>query len=308
MAHRRSDRREWFQVAAVSTCSLMLVLAVLGAATDAAAAADADEGSTKPVPPNVYLDVRTTYASIPAGTLGLGFGTSSLSAAFVALAALRGDSLPGGLPAAQGVVMDFPLTVDVTDSVSVWGGVSASTTDFGSAGWSSFTVTSWNIGIQADLYSQNGGMFPTVTLQSTLTQSVPLQTGATTTFNNVLEFNYAFDQDETRGLLAGMQDTRTAIAAEFASIGSNLIVYVGGYYQWPSNWKFTGRAGIEKFAGAQLGNTIAVQSITGPIVRLDIDRMDDNDNRLFGVTAQIAWTPKPAYQVTLRTPLFFVRN
>jgi hypothetical protein len=31
--------------------------------------------------------------------------------------------------------------------------------------------------------------------------------------------------------------------------------------------------------------------------------MDDNDNRLFGVTAQIAWTPKPGYQLTIRTPL-----
>ncbi len=41
---------------------------------------------------------------------------------------------------------------------------------------------------------------------------------------------------------------------------------------------------------------------TQPIVRFDLDRMDDNDNRLFGVTAQIAWTPKPSYQLTVRTP------
>jgi hypothetical protein len=31
------------------------------------------------------------------------------------------------------------------------------------------------------------------------------------------------------------------------------------------------------------------QPFPQPIVRLDLDRMDDNDNRLFGVTAQIAW-------------------
>jgi hypothetical protein len=36
--------------------------------------------------------------------------------------------------------------------------------------------------------------------------------------------------------------------------------------------------------------------------------MDDNDNRLFGVTAQIAWTPKPSYQLTVRTPLYAIRN
>ena len=43
-------------------------------------------------------------------------------------------------------------------------------------------------------------------------------------------------------------------------------------------------------------------------MRIDIDRMDDNNNRLFGVSAQIAWTPKPAYQLTIRTPLYAVRH
>jgi hypothetical protein len=36
--------------------------------------------------------------------------------------------------------------------------------------------------------------------------------------------------------------------------------------------------------------------------------MDDNDNRLFGVTAQIAWAPKPSYQLTIRTPLYLIKN
>jgi len=43
-------------------------------------------------------------------------------------------------------------------------------------------------------------------------------------------------------------------------------------------------------------------------VTSDLDRMDDNDNRLFGVTAQISWVPKPAYTLTVRTPLYAVRN
>ena len=43
-------------------------------------------------------------------------------------------------------------------------------------------------------------------------------------------------------------------------------------------------------------------------MRLDLDRLDDNDNRLFGVTAEIMWVPKPTYQLTLRTPLYAVRN
>ncbi|SFN51669.1 hypothetical protein SAMN05216573_114183 [Bradyrhizobium sp. Rc3b] len=271
------------------------------------AAEDEEDGPAKPAVPNLYLDLRTTYASIPAGTLGLGFGTTSLSAALEALAVRSGATLPNGLPAAKSIAVDLPLTVDVNDRVSLYGGVSGSTTDIG-GGWSAFDITSWNIGVQADLYQQNGGTIPTITLQSTLTQSVPNDQGMTNSLNNILEFDYALDEDETRGWLAGMQYTYTAVASPFASIRPNTIVYAGGYYQWPSNWKFTGRLGMQSFGGAQLAGRTLAEPFTQPFLRLDLDRMDDNDNRLFGITAQIAWMPKPSYQVTLRTPLYAVRN
>ncbi|MBH5373418.1 hypothetical protein [Bradyrhizobium glycinis] len=271
------------------------------------AADDEEDGPTRPTGPNIYLDLRTIYATIPAGTLALGFGNSSLSAAFEALVARRGTTLPNGLPAAKSMAIDLPLTVDVSDRVSLYGGVSGTTTDIG-AGWSSFEITSWNIGVQADLYQQNGGKIPTITLQSTLTQSVPNEQGMTNSFNNIVEFGYALDEDETRGWLAGLQYTTTTIASPFAAIRPNTILYAGGYYQWPSNWKFTGRLGMQSFGGAQLAGRTLAKSFTQPILRLDLDRMDDNDNRLFGITAQIAWMPKPSYQVTLRTPLYAVRN
>jgi len=273
----------------------------------AAFAADEKDEAAKPDVPNLYLDLRTTYATIPAGTLGIGFGNTSLSAAFQALAARRGTTLPNGLPAAKSIAVDLPLTVDVSDRVSLYGGVSGSTTDIG-GGWSAFDITSWNIGVQADLYQQNGGKIPTITLQSTLTQSVPNEQGMTTSFNNILEFDYALDEDETRGWLAGVQYTHTDIANQLASIRPNTILYAGGYYQWPSNWKFTGRLGVQSFGGAQIAGRTLAESFTQPILRLDLDRMDDNDNRLFGITAQIAWMPKPSYQVTLRTPLYAIRN
>ncbi|MDH2356658.1 hypothetical protein QCM80_39450 [Bradyrhizobium sp. SSUT112] len=272
-----------------------------------AAFASDDDAPAKPSVPNVYLDLRTIYATIPAGTLGLGFGNTSLSAAFEALAARQGATLPNGLPAAKSIAVDLPLTVDVSDRVSLYGGVSGSTTDIG-GGWSSFDVTSWNIGVQADLYQQNGGTIPTITLQSTLTQSVPNEQGMTTSFKNILEFDYALDKDETRGWLAGVQYTYTDVASPVVRIRPNTILYAGGYYQWPSNWKFTGRLGVQSFGGAQLAGRTLAEPFTQPILRLDLDRMDDNDNRLFGITAQIAWMPKPSYQLTLRTPLYAVRN
>ena len=128
------------------------------------------------------------------------------------------------------------MTVDVTDSVSLYAGVSASSTSDALSGWSPVAITSWNIGFQAELYKQNGGSFPTLTWQSTLTQSIPNGPLATTTFNNIFEFGYAFDKDETRGLLAGVQDVRVEVATPLARIHPSIIGYVGGYYQWPNNW------------------------------------------------------------------------
>ncbi len=296
----RSQSRRALRAAAAG----LLCLAVPAGAF---AADDEEDEPAKPTVPNIYLDLRTIYATIPAGTLALGFGNTSLSAAFQALAAQRGTSLPNGLPAAKSIAIDLPLTVDVSDRVSLYGGVSGTTTDIG-GGWSSFDITSWNIGVQADLYQQNGGRIPTIRLQSTLTQSVPNEQGMTNSVNNIVEFDYAVDEDETRGWLAGLQYTTVTIAGPFATIRPNTILYAGGYYQWPSNWKFTGRLGMQSFGGAQLAGRTLAESFPQPVLRLDLDRMDDNDNRLFGITAQIAWMPKPSYQVTLRTPLYAVRN
>jgi hypothetical protein len=91
-------------------------------------------------------------------------------------------------------------------------------------------------------------------------------------------------------------------------IKPNTIAYIGAYYQLSDNWKFTGRAGVQSFEGAQLLHVAAIEPFTQAIVRFDLDRMDDNDNRLFGITAEVTWTPKPTYQMTVRTPLYAVRN
>jgi hypothetical protein len=276
---------------------------------------DIDDSSGKQTSgaPTMYLDFRTNYATVPAGSLPIGFGGSGLFTALRGQALSSAGSLqtvPTSLPLAsrQAVWVDAPMTADVTDNVSLYAGVTGSAIRVEGMDWSSFALTSWNVGFQADVYNQNGGSVPTITWQSTITQSVPNGPTATTNFNNILEFDYAFDKDETRGVLVGVEGTRVEVATALARIHSNIIGYVGGYYQWPNNWKFTGRIGVQSFGGAQLVNLPAIQPFTQPLVRLDLDRMDDNDNLLFGVTAQIMWVPKPSYQLTLRTPLYFVRN
>jgi hypothetical protein len=263
--------------------------------------------------PNIYLDLRTIYTTVPANTLSIGFGNSSLTSAIAAFQRLTtlptSPTLPTlSSPSSRSIGLDVPLTVDLSDAVSVYGGFSASAAQSGLADWSTLAINSWNVGFQADVYKQNGGSIPTITIQSTVTRSVPDSPLTTTSLNTILEFDYALNEDETKGLLAGVQYTRIAVNSPLATINPNTIGYVGAYYQWPSNWKITGRVGIQSFEGAQLPNLTPFQPYTQPIVRFDLDRNDDNDNRLFGVTAQISWTPKPACQLTVRTPLYAVRN
>lgn len=272
-------------------------------------AGDGDE-SAKAAAPNIYLDLRTTYATFPAGSLSVGFGSSGLFAGHPALSTLASlSTLPVlSSPSSQSIGLDLPLTIDFNDRVSVYGGFSASASRTDLSDWSTFTINSWSVGFQADVYQQNGGSIPTVTLQSTLTLPVPEAPLPTTSVNTILEFDYAANADETRGLLAGVQYTAVTTNSPIVTIDPNVVGYVGAYYQWDNNWKFTGRVGVQSFGGAHLLNRTPFEPFTQPIVRLDLDRMDDDDNRLFGVTAQIAWVPKPSYQFTVRTPLYLMKN
>ena len=275
-----------------------------------------DDATAKPTgQPKIYIDFRTNYAYVPAGSLSIGLGETSLFAALSEIVTLaKVASLPStpGRPTlsstTQGVGVDVPLTVDLGDVISLYGGLTGSASHNDQSDWSNFAVTSLFAGFQAEVYQQNGGSFPTITLQTTVTRSVPDAPLASTSMNAIVEANYALDTDETRGLLAGLQYTRVDVDSSLARVGSTTAGYIGGYHQWDNNWKVTGRLGLQSFGGAQLLNLAPFQPFTQPLVRLDLDRMDDDDNRLFGVTAQIAWTPKPAYQLTIRTPLYVTGN
>ncbi len=265
---------------------------------------------------NVYIDFRTNYAYVPGGALSTGLGDSSLFGTLSQIATLRQlldrPTAPGrpllSAPTNQGVGVDVPLTVDLGEALSLYGGFTGSTSYNGLSGWSDVAVTSWFLGFQADVYQQSGGIFPTLTLQSTLTRAVPDSPLATTSFNTVVEAKYALDPDEMRGWLAGVQYTHVEVDSVLARVGSTTAGYVGGFYQWDNNWKVSARAGIQSFGGAQLLAATPIASYTQPLLRLDLDRMDDDDNRLFGITAQIAWAPKPVYQLTVRTPLYAIKD
>jgi hypothetical protein len=258
--------------------------------------------------PNIYLDMRTNFVTVPANTLAIGFGSFLPQSSLASLSSVSG----------KGVALDLPITVDLNDRLSIFGGVTANTSSTDITSWTPMTIGTWNIGLQADLIQQNGGHFPTVTLLSTLTKSAVDGPLATTSISTVLEAGYALDEDETRGLLAGVQYTAISVDSGLAHVGPSVIGYIGGHYQWSGNWKLTGRAGVQSFDGGGTNvlaallpsdrSFISVASFTQPVLRADLDKMDDNDNRLFGLTATVSWTPKPAFQFVLRTPLYLVRN
>lgn len=255
--------------------------------------------------PNIYLDLKTTYTALPSGVLSIGFDNPP--EVWETLATLISPEDPVS-PASRGVAVDAPLTIDLTDRLSVYAGLNGSASQIGEAPWTSFEVEDWNAGFHAEVYQQNGGAIPTITVQATLTRSIPGAPLATTELTTIAEANYALNEDETRGLLAGLEYTGISIDTPSASINPDITGYVGAYYQWENDWKLTGRFGVQSFGGAQLANFAPFRPFTQPVIRIDVDRMDDHDNRLFGVAVQIAWTPKPSYELTVRTPLYAVRN
>lgn len=270
---------------------LLVVIGNIGPAS--ASDVDSDSSETKSKRPNIYLDVSTAYTSVPPNTLAIGF-----------------RSFVSPIPtAAQAATLNVPLTVDISDRISLYGGVSSSTSRTDLTSWSPMTLDSWNVGFNADVIQQDGAL-PTVSVTSTLTRSITSAPGLASTSNQtIVELDYALDDDATRGWLAGTRLTSVWVDSGLAKVEPAFVGYLGGYYQWPNNWKLSGRFGIQTFGGARLGGgLITAKAFTQPTFRIDIDRMDGSDNRLFGASLEVVWTPQPLIQMTLRTPLYAVRN
>ena len=282
----------WMRRAHALAAAALISLLCSGPAI--AAEPDEDDEDDQPSQATVYLDYRTTFAALPAGVVAFGFRSF--------------PRLQLSNEASKLLILDFPLTIDVTDRVSIYGGPSTSTSRTETTSWRTMTLDSWNIGFQADVYQQNGGAIPTVTLQSTLTRSIPDTLLSATSTNTIVELGYALNEDETRGLLGGVMYTNVFFDSPLPKVKPAVVGYVGGYYQWDNNWKLTARGGVQSFGGAELLSFAPVKPFTKPIFRLDLEKLDDNDNRMFGLTAEIAWVPKPAFSLVLRTPLYFVKN
>src|SRR5271167_1718415 len=91
-----------------------------------------DPAKAKAVFPTTYLDLRTYYTTLPANTLSIGFGGLSVLGALPSLSS----------PSSRTVAIDAPLTIDLNDRFSLYGGVTASASQVGTASWTSLAITS----------------------------------------------------------------------------------------------------------------------------------------------------------------------
>jgi hypothetical protein len=127
-----------------ASCLLLLRASVSIGFSESAQSADAGDDTAKAAAltlPNIYLDLRTTYTSTPGGTLSIGFSNPSLSSALATLQSLATLANSPALPtrpslSRQSAAADVPLTVDLGDRVSVYGGFSGSASQIAMSDWS----------------------------------------------------------------------------------------------------------------------------------------------------------------------------
>ena len=272
----------------VSVGALLALLLVTSARGEEA---DDEPKSSVTQWPTTYIDLSTSYASTPSGTVLFGLRNFQLTTA-----------------ASKSLYYYAPFSMDVTDRVSIYAAFDMSQFRTADTPWSPLIVGNWGAGFSADIIQQDGAI-PTVTLSVGLQRPINVtRFGGYSVWSGGLDFDYTLNEDETLGLTAGLSVTRVLLDQVPGTIKPAFIGYAGAYYQWETGWRLTGRGGVQVFGGANVGSLLQLEPITTPFVAADFERYDDNDNRLIGFSLAVGWTPKPLVQFTLSTPFYFVRQ
>jgi opacity protein-like surface antigen len=274
-------------------CILVMIVASATFAVMPAGAQDDDDEDEKPEV-LVSIDVLATY--LKASGFSLGFGMPRLS------------TLTLTSPSSQSFTVDAPLKVEFDGWFRLYAGLGGAMSKSGSGSWSSFKPDSWKTGFSADVITQGEGQWvPTVTVTGSMTR--PLDHAAivqTTTWTAGLDLDLAVDVEQTRGMLAGAGYTYVTVDRGLGTIHPATLLYAGAYRQF-GEWKLSATAGVQFSDGAQLGNLIRVAPVDIKFVRAELEKLDDDDNRLMALAVAVGWSPKPSVQLTLNVPLYFNR-
>lgn len=253
---------------------------------------DDDDASSMAPPdswPTTYIDLETGWTSTPGNTIGFNLR--------------RLQSLTGSK--SRGLYMSAPLTIDITDGISVYAGPDGSASQTLGDKWSKFTPGSWTVGGSAEMIEQSGAV-PGVTLSTSVSRPFqPIALGATTTSLSIgVDLDYALNKDETRGLTAGLTFTRTLLSASRGRVGPQFDGYIGAYWSPSNQVNLTSQVGVQYFGGADVASIIRIEPVTTPYIKLEIEHVDADDNRVFAVDLMLGWSPKPTIQLSLSTPLY----
>lgn len=254
---------------------------------------DEDDEEAEASAPAVSIDLAATYLKTPG--LSFLFGIPRLT------------TLSLTAPTSRSFTVDAPLKIEFNDRFTFYAGLSGSSQKAGSDSWSTFKPDTWKTGFSADVIKQQGWV-PTVTLGGSVARPLD-QSGlllVTTTWAGTLDLDLAIDKEETRGLLAGGGVTRVTIDNNIGTVDPVTMLY-GGAYQYFGSWKMSARGGLQHFGGAQAGNILRVQKVDMKFAMLELERVDDDDNRLFYVSAAVGWSPKPSVQLIVNVPLYITK-
>ncbi|AMJ62015.1 hypothetical protein [Bosea sp. PAMC 26642] len=229
---------------------------------------DAPETPPSNALPAIYLDVSATLSRSPGNSFVIGRrGFFSLT-----------DS------ASKSLSLDVPLTIDVTDALTIYAGSNFSSTATASSPWSQLAAGSFTTGFDYT-FAEQTRLLPELSVSGSVSRPVhiPVGTAMTTTWSGGIDADYAFDEDGTRGLIGGVALTYVAVNSGPGRVEPVYGGYLGAYRQWEGGWKLTGKSGYAIFGGGSLGTIIRARPVRQIFATLEVEKYDAADNKIFGL-------------------------
>jgi hypothetical protein len=249
--------------------------------------------------PTVYIDASTTMMRSPGNSFSIG------RRGFFTITTNSSRSLS----------IDLPLSIDVSDDLTIYAGLDFSSSKTASTPWSQLAVGNFTSGFDYT-FAEQTRFVPELSVSGSVSRPVSIPAGSvlTTTWSGGLDADFALDEQGSRGLLAGLALTHVTINSAAGRLQPLYGAYVGAYRQWEAGWKLTGKAGYATFGGGRLGTIIRATPVRQVFATLEFEKYDADDNKIFGVglsgalSRNAAGKRNTAIQLVLSVPLYLSRK
>jgi hypothetical protein len=264
-----------------------------------AAETPAPEPEPSATGPVIYIDASATMARSPGNSFVIG------RRGFFSITSSSGKSLS----------IDAPLTIDITDDLSVYAGFDFASSKTASTPWSQLALGSFTTGFDYTFLDQ-ARFVPELSVSGSVSRPVNLPNGAavTTTWSGGIDADFSFDESGNRGLIAGLALTYVTVNSGPGQLQPLYGGYVGAYHQWEAGWKLTGKAGYATFGGGSLGTVIRATPVRQVFAMLEFEKYDAADNKIFGVglagalSRSTTGKTSTSVQLVLSVPLYLTRK